>query len=52
MDGVMDFMNNRHLYWIEVFSLKNQMSRIFGILRKAANWANVRYFYQLATANC
>ena len=52
MDGVMDFMNNRHLYWIEVFSLKNQMSRIFGILRKAADWAKVRYVCQLATANC
>ena len=43
MDGVMDFMNNRHLYWIEVFSLKSQMWRIFGILRKAADWAKVRY---------
>ena len=52
MDGVMDFMNNRHLYWIEVFSLKNQMSRIFRILHKAADWAKVRYAYQLATANC
>ena len=44
MDGVMDFMIYRHLYWIEVFSLKNQMSRIFGILRKAADWAKVRLF--------
>ena len=52
MDGVMDFINNRHLYWIEVFSLRNQMSRIFGILRKAADWAKVRYDCQLATANC
>jgi len=52
MDGVMDFMNNRHLYWIEVFSLENQMSRIFGILRKAADWAKVRYVYPLVEANC
>jgi len=52
VDGLVDFINNRYLYWIEVFSLKNQTSRIFGILRKAADWAKVRYVCQLAMANC
>jgi len=46
----MDFINNRLLFWIEVFSLKNQMTRISDILRKAANWAKVRSL-RLLTGN-
>lgn len=42
-----DFINNRFLYWIDVFSVKNQMCRISGTLRKAANWAKVRTLVNL-----
>ena len=42
-DEAKDFVNNKLLYWIEVFSLTNQMSKISGILRKAADWAKVRH---------
>jgi len=52
MHGTTEFIKNKFLYWIEVFSLKNQMSRIFGILYKAVDWAKVRHVCQLATANC
>lgn len=40
-EEVMDFMKDRFLYWIEVFSLKSQVSMISGILRNLTNWANV-----------
>ena len=43
-DVVMDFINHRFLYWIEVFSLKGQMSSVSVILRNADNWARVRCF--------
>jgi hypothetical protein len=42
---VIDFMTDRLLYWIEVFSLKNQMSKICRILRKATDWAKVGSLY-------
>jgi len=38
---VRDFFTRRFLYWIEVFSLKEQMSMIPVILRKVTNWAKV-----------
>jgi len=38
---VRDFFTCRFLYWIEVFSLKEQMSMIPVILRKVTNWAKV-----------
>ena len=38
---VKDFFTRRFLYWIEVFSLKEQMSMIPVILRKATNWTKV-----------
>ena len=50
VDEVMDFVNNRLLYWIEVFSLKNQMSKISIILRNARYWAQVGLC--LLTDNC
>jgi len=40
-DAVIDFINNRLLYWIEVFSLKDRMSMLSIILNKAVNWARV-----------
>ena len=42
-DVIMDFMKRQLLYWIEVFSLKNQMSMVSVILRNAASWARVGY---------
>jgi len=50
VDEVMDFVKNRLLFWIEVFSLKNQMSRISIILRKATDWAKVGHVRKLAMA--
>jgi hypothetical protein len=41
VDAVTDFFNHRFLYWIEVFSVKDQMSTTSVILRKAADWARV-----------
>ena len=38
---VRDFFTRRFLYWIEVFSLKEQMSMIPMILRKVTDWAKV-----------
>jgi hypothetical protein len=43
-DEMMDFITETFLYWIEVFSLKNQMSTIPVILRKATSWAKVDFF--------
>ena len=43
-DAIMDFIKRRLLYWIEVFSLKDQMSMVSVILRNAASWARVGYF--------
>jgi hypothetical protein len=40
-DAVTDFFNHRFLYWIEVFSVKDQMSMTSVILRKAADWVRV-----------
>ena len=52
VDEVMGFMTHRALYWIEVFSLKNQMSKISTILRNARYWAQVGYVCFLTTASC
>ena len=43
-DRVQDFISHRLLYWIELFSVKGQISMVPAILKKATNWANVRYF--------
>lgn len=43
VEEVVDFMKDRLLYWIEVFSLKNEMSTISIILQKASHWAQVSY---------
>lgn len=43
-DEVTDFMTQRFLFWVEVFSLKNQMSTIPAILQKATGWAKVGAF--------
>ena len=43
-DVIMDFVNHRFLYWVEVFSLKEQMSTASMILRNADDWARVRCF--------
>ena len=43
VDQVVDFMKNRLLYWIEVFSLKDEMFATSIVLRKATNWAHVSY---------
>ena len=48
-DKVMDFMTERSLHWVEVFSLKNQMSMIPVILQKATSWAKVGSLFGLAT---
>jgi hypothetical protein len=45
---VTGFMKSRLLYWIEVFSLKGQMSTTSVILRSAAAWAKVSYFDRIA----
>lgn len=42
---VTSFVTDRLLYWIEVFSLKNQISKISVALRKATNWVEVRRFF-------
>ena len=44
VDEVTNFIKDRLLYWIEVFSLKNQMSTMCVILQKAASWAKVGFF--------
>ena len=45
VDAIRDFFFHRFLYWIEVFSVKEQVSAIPGILRKATSWAKVcRHF--------
>lgn len=41
---LMEFIMDRLLFWVEVFSLKNQMSTISVILRKATNWAKASCF--------
>ena len=41
VDAVTDFFNHRFLYWIEVFSVKDQISMASVILRKAGDWARV-----------
>ena len=43
-DSVRSFITRRLLYWIEVFSLKEKMSMIPPILRKATSWAMVCHF--------
>ena len=43
-DTVSKFITHRFLYWIEVFSVKGQMSAIPVILRKATHWAKVCHF--------
>jgi len=40
-DAITSFINDRFLYWIEVFSATNQMFMIPIILKKAASWARV-----------
>ena len=42
-EAVTNFLNHRFLYWIEVFSVKDQMSMISVILWNAANWARVSH---------
>jgi len=48
-EAVMDFMNSRFLYWIEVFSLKDEMWIISAILNTAAIWAAVCHFQSCKT---
>jgi len=43
VDSVTNFINHRFLYWIEVFSVRGQMSAVPVILSKAASWAGVRH---------
>jgi len=43
-DSVRTFVTHRLLYWIEVFSLKGEMSMTREILRKSVGWANVCHF--------
>ena len=43
-DTVADFISRRFLYWTEVFSLRDRVFMISGILKNAANWARVRRF--------
>jgi len=45
VEAVTSFINHRFLYWIEVFSVKGQMSMASVILRNAANWARVSHPY-------
>jgi len=40
-DAITSFINDRFLYWIEVFSATNQMFMTPIILKKAASWARV-----------
>lgn len=49
VDEVTDFITERFLYWLEVFSLKNLMSAIPVILRKATNWAKVSFLFGMVT---
>ena len=48
-DEIMDFITETFLYWIEVFSLKSQMSAVSVILQKAANWAKVCVSFGMTT---
>lgn len=39
-----DFFACRLLYWVEVFSAKDQMNMLPGILNKATGWTNICHF--------
>ena len=51
VDVVNNFFTHRFLYWIEVFSLKEQMSMIPPILRKMINWAKVCLAFLIHSSN-
>jgi len=51
VDIVNNFFTHRFLYWIEVFSLKEQMSMIPPILRKMINWAKVCLAFLIRSGN-
>ena len=44
VNAVVNFINRQFLYWIEVLSVKGQMSMIPGILSKVADWTKVGRF--------